>query len=165
MGTQNHSRRNGIYLLLIACLLTGLFTGRAFFFNLAYLFGGLLLISFLWAWFAVRWIGISRKTRARRAQVGQLFSESFAVHNLSFIPKLWLEVRDQSDLPGYRASHVVPAMGARATYRWNAEALCLTRGEFTLGPISLMSGDPFGLYLTPRVIPATSKLLVYPQTV
>jgi uncharacterized protein (DUF58 family) len=159
------NRRNSIYLLLIVCLLTGLFTGRTFFFTFAYVFGGLLAVSYLWAWFAVRWIGISRKTRARRAQVGKTLNESFTVSNTSIIPKLWLEVRDHSDLPGHRASHVVPAMGARSSYRWYVETPCIVRGEFRLGPISITSGDPFGLYLTPRWIPATSRVIVYPQTV
>lgn len=165
MPVQNQNRRNGIYLLLIACLVAGLFTGRTFFFTLAYLFGGLLLISYLWAWFAVRWLGISRKTRTRRAQVGKTLSESFTIRNVSLIPKLWLEVRDHSDLPGHRASHVVPALGARQNYRWQVETPCIARGEFHLGPISLISGDPFGLYLTPRLIPATSRVIVYPATV
>ena len=90
------NRRNAVYLLLILSLLTELFTGRAFFFNLAYLFTGLLLVSFLWAWVSVRWIGISRRTRSRRAQVGRNLEETFAVRNTSFLPKLWLEVRDHS---------------------------------------------------------------------
>src|SRR5687767_7039189 len=133
------NRRNAIYTLLILVLLTGLATGRAFFFNLAYLFGGLLLISFIWAWFSVRWIAISRRTRARRAQVGRNLDEAFTVYNRSIIPKLWLEVRDHSDLPGHRASHVVPALGVRGRYQWYVETPCLVRGEFTLGPVTVIS--------------------------
>src|SRR5687768_3352757 len=110
------NRRNSIYVLTILCLLTGLFTGRAFFFNLAYLFGGLLIISLIWAWFSVRWVSISRRTRARRAQVGRNLDEAFVVYNRSILPKLWLEVRDHSDLPGHRDSHVVPALRARGRY-------------------------------------------------
>jgi uncharacterized protein (DUF58 family) len=159
------NRRNAIYVLLILSLLTGLFTGRAFFFNLAYLFGGLIVISFLWAWLSVRWISISRRTRARRAQVGRNLNEAFIVHNRSILPKLWLEVRDHSDLPGHRASHVVPALGIRSRYRWYVETPCLVRGEFTLGPLTLVSGDPFGLFLSLRRVGATSKVIVYPATV
>ncbi|MFO7320993.1 MAG: DUF58 domain-containing protein [Chloroflexota bacterium] len=159
------NRRNAIYTLLILSLVTGLFTGRAFFFNLAYLFGGLLLISFLWAWMSVRWISISRRTRARRAQVGRNLDEAFSIHNRSIIPKLWLEVRDHSDLPGHRASHVVPALGPRGRYQWYVETPCLVRGEFQLGPMTIVSGDPFGLFLSPRRIGATSRVIVYPATV
>jgi uncharacterized protein (DUF58 family) len=159
------NRRNAIYGLLIVILLTGLFTGRAFFFNLAYLLGGLLLLSLFWSWTAVRWIGISRKTRARRAQVGRSLDEAFVVSNRAFLPKLWLEIRDESTLPGHRASHVVPALGARASYRWYVETPCLVRGEFRLGPMTIMSGDPFGLFVSPRRLGATSRVVVYPATV
>ena len=159
------NRRNAIYGLLILVLLTGLFTGRAFFFNIAYLLGGLLFISLIWSWTAVRWIAISRRTRARRAQVGRSLDEVFVVSNRAFVPKLWLEIRDESNLPGHRASHVVPALGARASYRWYVETPCLVRGEFRLGPMTILSGDPFGLFLSARKLGATSKVIVYPATV
>jgi uncharacterized protein (DUF58 family) len=41
---------------------------------------------------------------------------------------------------------------------------CLARGEFRLGPISLLSGDPFGLFLSPRKLAASSTVIVYPAT-
>lgn len=156
------NRRNTVYTLLIFSLLTGLFTGRSFFFNLAYLFVALLIISFVWAWLSVRWVSLSRKTRARRAQVGRSLDEVFIVRNRSLLPKLWLEVRDHSDLPGHRASHVVPILGVRGTYRWYVETPCLVRGEFQLGPLTLLSGDPFGLFLSPRKLAVTSRVIVYP---
>lgn len=159
------SRRNTVYALLITALLTGLFTGRAFFFTLAYLFAGLLIISLIWAWISVRWLTINRKTRARRAQVGRKLEENFSVYNRSFLPKLWLEVRDHSTLPGHHASHVVPALGGRKRYQWSVETPCLVRGEFELGPVTLKSGDPFGFFLSPRRLESTSKVIVYPQTI
>ena len=158
------NRRNAVYTLLILTLLTGLLTGRAFFFNLAYLFLGLLVISFVWSWLSVRWISITRRTRARRAQVGRNLDEAFEVRNHFLLPKLWLEVRDHSDLPGHRASHVVPPLGIRGRYRWHVKTPCLARGEFRLGPLTLISGDPFGLFLTPRRLAATSSVIVYPAT-
>lgn len=159
------NRRNAIYILIILCLLTGLFTGRSVFFSISALFGGLLGISLIWAWLSVRWIGMTRKTRARRAQVGRNLDEAFTLTNRSIIPKLWLEVRDQSSLPGHRVSQIVPALRGRRTYRWYAETPCLVRGEFQLGPVTIMSGDPFGFFLSPRRLDATSKVIVYPATV
>ncbi len=159
------NRRNAIYGLLILVLLTGLFTGRAFFFNIAYLLGGLLIVSLIWSWTSVRWIAISRRTRARRAQVGRSLDEVFVVSNRAFLPKLWIEVRDASTLPGHRASHIVPALGARSSYRWYVETPCLVRGEFRLGPMAVLSGDPFGLFTTVRKLGATSRVIVYPATV
>jgi uncharacterized protein (DUF58 family) len=159
------SRRNAVYLLTSISLLTGLFTGRSFFFNLAYLLGGLLVLSFIWAWVSVRWISISRRTRARRAQVGRSLDEDFMIRNRAIIPKLWLEVRDHSTLPGHRASQVVPAIRGRGAYRWQVRTPCQVRGEFQLGPMTIVSGDPFGFFLSPRRIDATSRVIVYPATV
>ncbi len=159
------NRRNAVYLVLILCLLSGLLTGRAFFFTLAYVFGGLIGVSMFWAWLSVQWISVSRRTRSSRAQVGHSLEEHFAVTNRSWLPRLWLEVRDHSTLANHRASHVVPWMAGRQTYRWSVETPCTARGEFQLGPMTFISGDPFGLFSTPRKVDATSRIVVYPATV
>src|SRR5258708_5387121 len=159
------NRRLAVYALLICCLLVGLGTGKRFFFNLAYVFAGLLIISLVWSWTSVNWVRITRQTRARRAQVGRAFDEHFTVRNGSLVPKIWLEIRDHSDVPGHNPSTVVPFMLPFSTYRWTAQAICVVRGEFTLGPLTLVSGDPFGFYQVIRHIAATSKVLVYPATV
>ncbi len=158
-------RRNVIYILLILSLLTGLASGRALMFNIAYALGGLLLLSLVWAWLGVSWVRLKRSTRARRAQVGKPFEETFTLHNRSLFPKLWIEVRDHSTLPGHRASQVVPSLLPRARYEWQVRTPCTLRGEYQLGPITLTSGDPFGLFSFPRYIAATSKIVVYPAAV
>jgi uncharacterized protein (DUF58 family) len=76
-----------------------------------------------------------------------------------------LEVRDHSTLPNHQASHVIPALMPRRRYHWEAHTICSRRGEFTLGPMTIMSGDPFGLFQFPRKIAATSSIIVYPPTV
>jgi uncharacterized protein (DUF58 family) len=157
-------RRNSIYALLIFCLLAGLFTGRGVFFNISYLLGGLMLLTLLWSWVAINWVQITRQTRTRRAQVGKTLDESFVVKNNGIFPKVWLEVRDHSDVPGHHASFVVPTLRPFGSYRWAAGTVCSVRGEYTLGPMTLISGDPFGLFQATRHISATSKILVYPPT-
>lgn len=149
-------------MLIIVLLLTGLFTGRTVFFNLSYLFGGLILLSLLWSWFAVRGVRIRRITRTRRSQVSKNFVETFTLRNRSILPKMWLEVRDYSELPRHYASHVVPTLLPGGEYEWKVETPCTIRGEFQLGPMMVISGDPFGLFLTPRRINAVEKIIVYP---
>lgn len=159
------NRRNAVYLVLITCLISGLLTGRAFFFTLAYIFGGLIGVSLFWAWLSVQWVAVSRRTRGTRAQVGHVLEESFTVTNTSWLPRLWLEVQDHSTLANHRASHVVPWMAGRQSYRWSVETPCSARGEFQLGPMTFISGDPFGLFSMPRRVNATSRIVVYPATV
>lgn len=150
---------------MIALLLTGLFTGRAIFFSLALVFFSIMLLSAIWAWLAVRGLRIGRQTRSRRSQVGHNFAESFIVRNVGILPKLWLEIRDHSDLPGHRASHIVPTLNVRSNYQWRVETPCVSRGSFQLGPMTIISGDPFGLFLTPRRINATQRMIVYPAII
>jgi uncharacterized protein (DUF58 family) len=159
------NRRNAFYTLIILSLVAGTLSERAFLFNLAYALGGILIGAFLWSWTAVNWVTISRYTRARRAQVGQPLEEAFAVNNTGLLPKLWLEVRDHSNLPNHHASHVVPTVLPRRQYRWEARTICVRRGEFVLGPLTIVSGDPFGLFQFPRQIAAMSSIIVYPPTV
>jgi len=159
------NRRNVFYALLIVFLVAGALTERSFFFHLAYVLVALLAGSFLWSWTAVNFLRIGRFTHARRAQVGRTLDESFTVHNTGILPKLWLEVRDHSDLPNHNASHVVPALLPRQRYGWEVHTLCTQRGQFTLGPLTVLSGDPFGLFQFPRKIAAASTIIVYPPTV
>lgn len=157
------SRRNAIYILIILSLITGLFTGRAFFFNVAYMLVGIVIISWLWVWMSIRWIGLTRRTRSRRAQVSQIFEETFSIRNRAILPKLWIEIDDQSTLPGHRASFVVPSVGIGGVHNWSVKTRCAVRGEFRLGPMTISSGDPFGLFTLTRHIPATSRMIVYPR--
>ena len=158
-------RRNALYILTIISLLTGLFTGRADIFNIAYLIGALLILSLLWTWLSLRGIAVRRTTRTRRSQVGRVFQESFGVRKKSLLPKLWLEIKDHSTLPGHQASHIVPSLLSGREYSWEAETTCRVRGEFQLGPMTVTSGDPFGFFNSPRRIGATERLVVYPLTV
>lgn len=159
------NRRNTFYVLLIFCLLGGVLSGRTFLFNLAYALGAILIVAWVWSWTSVNWIAIGRYTRARRAQVGQTLTEMFSIRNNSLLPKLWIEIRDHSDLPNHNPSHVVPTLLPRRGYEWETNTMCTRRGQFTLGPMTIVSGDPFGLFQFPRKIDAINQIIVYPPTV
>lgn len=159
------SRRLVALILLLAFLVGALVTGRDLFFNLLYLWLALLVTAVLWTWTGLSGLRIARHTRALRAQVGRPLEERLAVRNLGPTPKLWLEVRDRSDLPGHEASKVVVALGARQERAWVVRTRCQRRGRFRLGPLSLTSGDPFGLFQITRQIPQTTNVVIYPATV
>ena len=143
------ARRNALYLLAIVSLLAGLFTGRADLFIIAYLIAALITLSLFWTWLSLRGIALRRTTRTRRSQVGRVFQESFGIRKTGFTPKLWLEIRDHSTLPGHLASHVAPTLVGKREYTWDVETVCALRGEFQLGPMTVVSGDPFGLFRRP----------------
>lgn len=139
-------------------------TGIRLFFHLSYLLLGLLALSIVWAWLNLRGLDLERETVTQRATVGEHARERISVRNRWPIPKLWVELRDESDLPQHGAGFVA-YLGARQRSRWTARTLCTMRGRFRLGPTTLLSGDPFGIVRLSRRVPATSEIIVYPQTV
>ncbi len=155
-----------IVLLLLALVLAGaMATGRRLFYNLTYLLTALIAVSYLWSRANIGHLQIIRQTSSQRSQVGQVAEERFLVRNRSFLPKLWVEVRDQSELPDHQASWVVNALGGNRTRGWSVRTTCRKRGRFRLGPITLISSDPFGLFEHRKHLPATSSIVVYPYTV
>lgn len=157
-------RRTTVFVLAILSLIGGLVTGRELLFTLTYLFAFLLIISFGWAWANINWVHISRVTRVRRTQVGRPLEERFTVRNTSLVPKLWLELRDFSDVPTHYASHVVSGLGPRARESWRITTICKERGRYQLGPIMMSSSDPFGFFQMERDLSPTTNVVVYPLT-
>jgi len=157
-------RRTAVFLMALAALIGGLVTGREIWFNLAYLLGLLLIISFIWAWVNINWLHLSRLTRTRRTQVGRPLEERFEVRNTSILPKLWREVHDYSTLPGHFSRRVINNLGARGTYSWRTTTICKQRGRYQLGPLQLRTSDPFGLFPMSRELAQTSHVVVYPMT-
>lgn len=141
-------------------------SGRELTFNLAYLLTAVLLLSYGWAKLSLRGIGVRRLTRTQRSQVGQFAEEQFEITNRSRWPKLWLELEDHSTLPWHvGASRVVSSLLRNGTQRWQVKTLCTQRGRFRLGPITLHTGDPLGLFAEEQELERTSFLTVYPLTV
>lgn len=154
-----------LYVLASVSLLAGLFSGRAQLFTVAYSIAAVALLAWIWTWLALRGIALRRQTRTRRAQVGHVFRETFRVRKTGWLPKLWLEIRDHSTLPRHRVNHIVPSLVSSREHSWDVGTICVARGEFQLGPLSLTAGDPFGFFRSLRRIGAVDRLLVYPMTV
>ncbi len=125
---------------------------------------GLLVLSLIWTLALARKLTLRRKLRFGWAQVGDRLVERFTLDNASAWPALWLEVLDHSTLPGYQASRGTGAP-ARDVIRWHREAWCTRRGLFTLGPTTLRSGDPFGIFSFSRTYAEWTTLMVTPPIV
>lgn len=126
--------------------------------------GGGWLVCYLW----VRSLGynlrFSRETRFGWAQVGDRLEERFSLANRGWLPALWVEVIDHSTMPNYQVSRVT-GVGSNTTTRWQTQSICQRRGLFTLGPTTLHTGDPFGLYTLTLHYPNLTTLTVTPPVV
>ena len=161
---MNTSQR--VFLILLALsMIAGVATGANLYYRLSYLWGFLLAGSWVWSRLSIRGLRVSRSARALRAQVGQIFEERFDIHNLSRLPRLWLEVNDKSTLPGSEGSRVLTMIEGRQGRSYLARTRLVQRGVFPLGPTVLASGDIFGIFPVSLRIPAQDSLLVYPMMV
>jgi uncharacterized protein (DUF58 family) len=122
---------------------------------------GVLAVCFVWVRVMTRGLVVKRERRHGWAQVGDILEERFVMHNHSWVPVPWAEVRDYSNLPGYSASRAV-GLGARRFTRWEKRCLCTQRGVFTLGPIEIHMGDPFGLFEAAVRHNYSESFVVYP---
>lgn len=154
----------GVLLLALLCFVIAQGTRIPLFFNLFYVLLALLLLSYVWAWANLQGLEVKREVGSRRAQVGEEMRERLTISNTWMLPKLWVEVRDHSDMPRHSAGFVayLPGGGRR---RWILRTPCTMRGKWALGPITIHSGDPFGIFKLERPAGAVGEVLVYPATV
>lgn len=160
-------RRVWLLILLWAILASlALQTQRDLFFRLSYLILLVVLVSFVWAVYSIQSFRLERRLVTPRTQVGKLAEERFVAVSTGRLPKLFIELDDFSDLPGHRVSRVLNALAPRVRYSWNVRTLCRKRGRYRLGPLTVTSGDPFGLFLFRRAVPdSTFGITVYPMVI
>lgn len=154
-----------VFVLLALLLVPTLITGHQLFVRTMYVVVGVIALSFLWSWLNIRWLAASRRLRTSRAQVGTLIQERLLVRNEGPLPKLWVSLEDHSELKGYRVDRVLSSLPAHSERSWMVLARCRRRGKFSFGPVTLVSGDPLGLFQIRRDLPLYSDLVVYPDTV
>lgn len=160
-------RSRFVLLLCVLVAVAAILTRNDILYNLWYLLMALLVLSFLWAWVGIRWVRVERQTRTTRSQVGKWLEERLVVTNTGILPKVWLEVRDHSTLPEHQVSRVISPLPGTKSYAKTVRTRCVQRGRFALGPITLASGDPFGLFRMSRDLedPPPATLIVYPAMV
>jgi uncharacterized protein (DUF58 family) len=156
-----HFRRRLPFLWLIFLLVVAVVLPHRVWNTLLVGLGGLILIAYGWAYLLSKGLRGSRQLRFGWFAVGDRLSEQFEIANNSQLPALWVEVVDESNVPGYQAA-VVRSIGAMSADRWRQSAVCQQRGQYTLGPWALHSGDPFGIFKVTVSYPAGNEIVIHP---
>lgn len=126
--------------------------------------GGALLISYVWARSLAQGLRFTRAMRFGWVQVGDRVEERFTLVNEGILPALWVEVVDHSTMPGYRVERAA-IVGARDGIDWRMKGTCTQRGVFRLGPTSLLTGDPLGIFSVKLRYPQSMPFTVMPPVV
>ena len=137
--------------------------GGTVYVRLLYLSALLIMIAWLLTVPALRGIRVERQARSLRASVGDIFEEHFEISNTSKLPKLWLEVANETTIPYATGSRVLTFLRAKQKRIYTARTWITNRGGFNLGPTKITSGDPFGIFRLSKSFPATASLIVLPM--
>ncbi len=143
--------------LLVAALITG-----AWFLTFLVYLGALLLIG---AWLVTRaglsgleaGFGLDRP----HAQVGETVRAWYTLRNRTGLPKPWLEVHSPSTLPEPIPGRAL-SLGRRTMRSWYIDVPLSRRGHYRVDPMSIRTGDPFGLFTASASVGAGSSIVVYP---
>lgn len=157
---------HGRFLVGIAALSTflALGSGHPVLARLSWTLWGFILLAGLISVSALRGVTVERRTRSARAEVGGLLEETLRVSNRSWLPKLWLEVADASELPGHHAGRALASLAPGGSRSWTVRTLCRRRGQFRLGPITLSGGDPLGIFRREELLPEQASVVVFPRS-
>ena len=149
-------------LILIGVLFVlALVTTSAILYWFFYAISFLIALSYFWTRAAVSNIYIRRILTSKSAATGDEIREEIYLTNRGRLPILLIELVDHSTLPGYTAS-VAENLDARQTKRWFSTGTALRRGLFQLGPMTVRTGDPFGIFFAEFEFPQRSTFVVYP---
>ena len=136
-------------------------------------------LSRLWERFALERVEYRRHFSRVHVAFGAQVELEIEVVNRKLLPLSWLEAEDElpAELhllngraqPSYKPNRVVLAnLLALRPYerlRRRYTLSCTARGEHTLGPVRLLSGDLFGFALCDRTLEISDSLVVYPRVV
>lgn len=161
---RRHLSLTVIGVLFFVCLVSALSTGFWLPARLAYVILIGIPIAYFWAKANTRDIEVITERPLDRLQEGHQFSERITVRNKGWFTKLWLEVEDPSTLPGHSARRII-TLGPRETKSWKTQTVCKRRGLFSIGPVKVTTGDPFGFFRYTDTYGRASSVLVYPQAI
>ncbi len=133
-------------------------------------------ISKAWSHLSLSGVHCHRVLSARRIFPGETMELALELVNRKPIPLPWIRVEDEMPLPiapdGVPASDKRPGFGvvqrttalmwySKSTWRFRLEGD--KRGYYPFGPMTVTSGDIFGLYSRSMTLPITDHILIYPR--
>ena len=137
--------------------------GAVFYVRLFYIALLIIILAWLMTLFSLSGLELKRRTRSLRAAVGDVLEEHFEIANNSRFTKLWFEVSNEATIPRAAGSRIVTLLNKRQKRSYTSRTWLTRRGGFLLGPTTITSGDPFGIFRRSLKIPAQSNLIVFPM--
>lgn len=155
-----------LFIFLAALLAVAVFLQEDFVFILIYLLLGTYLLSRWWGWRAFNALAVERRAPLRLF-LGEEARVEVEIENRSWLPLVWLQIHDSLPV-ALAARHVhqqVVSLRPRGKIRFHYWLEARRRGYYPVGPLSLYSGDVFGVVESLRRAYHPFYLTVYPKII
>ncbi|MBG93215.1 MAG: hypothetical protein CL792_04470 [Chloroflexi bacterium] len=149
--------------LAVLCLFLGLSTGFWLLFRLFYIIAIAIPLLYLWTRSMIKSLDVEISRETQRAAQGQSIRGFITLRSKSILPKIWLELSDQSTIPAHTSNRTI-TLPSKGTTIWSYNTEALLRGLYTLGPLTVTATDPFGFFKFSRTFGSESSVLIYPHT-
>lgn len=124
----------------------------------------LLLAGYLWAFYGVRGLEAHINKLPAHYQAGDWIDEEITLTSRSRLPKLLLEVKENTALADHPAVFGFN-LAAHGTRTWRSSVYCRRRGRYQLGSFTASATDPLGLFSRSCRVGEPQEVIVYPATV
>ncbi len=142
---------------------------------LSFVFGAVGLCR-LWSRFSLNGVQCERQLSDNRVFPGESVELKLRLVNRKLLPLPWIQVDDEVPLklladsrdfeagkkPGTGLISKKAALLWYTGVNWTQELKCAKRGYYPVGPITITSGDIFGLYPRISIKPMDAQIIVYP---
>ena len=157
---------NSYLIPLISLLFTLLYIGTGYRGWLIFSIGsfGVILLAIAWILSLRGNLHIDRKLQITWAITGETIQEQLMLVNNSFFPATWVEISDASPTLS-KPVGIITDVNSRDSRSRFFNHVCRRRGLYSLGPTTLRTGDPFGIFTLTLYKPHTDKILVTPPII
>lgn len=152
-----------VLLLLTLSVLYAMATGFAVYYQVGYALVVALIGTYVWGAVGLWGLDVRVQRRLGYREVGGTFASQISVTNSSG-PKPLLVVQEETSFPGPRGGRVIN-LATHSTEMWANRIIATRRGNYTIGPVTVTSADPFGIFRHKRTFGAAQQVTVYPATV
>ena len=134
--------------------------------TLLYLIVGALAAALWWCYRALGQVEAKRRFNTH-AFLGEKVKIDLRVQNKGWLPLLWLELRDTLPvaLAGPHSFKMVTNLGARAYSNFEYFVEARKRGYYPIGPLSISTGDIFGVSESLSAESQAEHLVIYPKII
>ncbi len=160
---SQHRRKFWFGLLILVVMFYALGTGFPFFYRLLFTLVALVIIGYGWAWLNLRGLDIRLFRIGTRGHVGEYLDGQVQLSNRTRMPKSWLEIVEDTDLPQPGGRTVALVKGQLRSFR--IATYLSRRGIYRTGRLRVTARDPFGLFRLTRTFLDGQSFTALPQTI